>query len=340
MVVRGSGDGSVGHRIRLLVFAALLAPERSVSNIELVLFDSICLFMELRHLRYFSVLAEELHFGRAARRLAISQPPLSVAIRQLEASVGARLFERNSKEVRLTPAGDALRASARRLLRQAEEAALEARDVAAGSAGRLRIGFVGAMLYRGLPQALRAFQARHPAVRITLAELNSGLQISELLHDRLDLGFVHTSRMPPELQHRLLLAEPFVCCLPSGHALARKRVLAPADLRDQPFVLFSREVSPDYHERILSICAEAGFQPEVRHEVRHWLAVVSLVSQGLGVALVPQAMRHSALRGAVFRPLDRAVAQSEAYGVWRSGPVNLLAERLLEGVASAVPDQA
>ena len=292
--------------------------------------------MELRHLRYFSVLAEELHFGRAARRLSISQPPLSVAIRQLEESVGARLFERNSKEVRLTHAGEALRISARRLLQQAQEAATEARDVATGSAGRLRIGFVGAMLYRGLPQALRTFQARHPAVRITLNELNSGVQIAELMHDRLDLGFVHTRRMPSELQHRLLLSEPFVCCLPSGHALARKRVLAPADLRDQPFVLFSREASPDYHERILSICADAGFHPEVRHEVRHWLAVVSLVSQGMGVALVPQAMRHSALRGAVFRPLDRAVVQSEAYGVWRAGLPNVLVERLLQGVAESL----
>ncbi len=296
--------------------------------------------MELRHLRYFSVLAEELHFGRAARRLSISQPPLSVAIRQLEESVGARLFERNSKEVRLTPAGDALRVSARRVLLQAEEAAIEARDVALGSAGRLRIGFVGAMLYRGLPQALRAFQAKHPAVRITLSELNSGVQITELLNDRLDLGFAHTRRVPLELQHRLLLSEPFVACLPVGHALARKRVLAPADLRHQPFVLFSRESSPDYHERILSICADAGFLPEVRHEVRHWLAVVSLVSQGLGVALVPQAMRHSALRGAVFRPLDRPVAQSEAYGIWRSGPSNVLVERLLQGVADSLSASA
>ncbi|SFQ17120.1 LysR family transcriptional regulator [Variovorax sp. 770b2] len=296
--------------------------------------------MELRHLRYFSVLAEELHFGRAARRLSISQPPLSVAIRQLEDSVGARLFERNSKEVRLTHAGEALRISARRLLQQAQEAATQARDVATGSAGRLRIGFVGAMLYRGLPPALRAFQAKHPAVRITLNELNSGVQIAELLHDRLDLGFVHTSRMPTELHHRLLLSEPFVCCLPARHPLARKKVVAPADLRDQPFVLFSREASPDYHERILSICADAGFLPEVRHEVRHWLAVVSLVSQGMGVALVPQAMRHSALRGAVFRPLDRAVAQSEAYGVWRTGPPNVLVERLLQGVANAQPATA
>ncbi len=289
--------------------------------------------MELRHLRYFSVLADELHFGRAAQRLAISQPPLSVAIRQLEEAVGTRLFDRNSKTVRLTPAGQALRASARRLLRQAEEAALEARDVAAGSAGLLRIGFVGAMLYRGLPQALRAFQAQHPAVRISLAELNSGEQITELLHDRLDLGFMHTARMPRDLSCRLLLTEPFVACLPSGHALARKRVLAPTDLREQPFVLFARASSPDYHERILSICAQAGFLPEVRHEVRHWLAGVSLVAQGLGVALVPQAMQRSALKGAVFRPLEGVTAQSEAYGVWRPGPQNVLVEGLLAEVA-------
>lgn len=288
--------------------------------------------MELRHLRYFVVLAEELHFGRAARRLAISQPPLSVAIRQLEESVGARLFERNSKEVRLTPAGDALQVSARRLLRQAEEAALEARDVSQGSAGRLRIGFVGAMLYRGLPQALRKFQAQHPAVRITLAELNSGEQIAELLHDRLDVGFVHTSRMPAELRHALLVSEPFVACVPVGHRLARRRSVPIAGLRDEPFVLFSRSASPDYHERILAICADAGFRPEVRHEVRHWLSVVSLVSQGMGVALVPSALRHAALRGAVFRPLEEEVAHSDAYCVWRDGPENAVVQGFLRAI--------
>ena len=293
--------------------------------------------MELRHLRYFVVLADELHFGRAARRLSISQPPLSVAIRQLEESVGARLFDRNSKEVRLTPAGQALQASARRLLRQAEEAALEAHYVAQGSAGRLRIGFVGAMLYRGLPQALAKFQARHPAVRVTLAELNSGEQIAELLHDRLDFGFVHTSRMPAELRHELLLSEPFVACLPVGHRLTRRRTVAVASLRDDPFVLFSRSASPDYHERILAICADAGFRPEVRHEVRHWLSVVSLVSQGMGVALVPSALRRAALRGAVFRPLEEAVAGSDAYCDWREGPENAVVQGFLRAVRAGVP---
>ena len=117
-------------------------------------------------------------------------------------------------------------------------------------------------------------------------------------------------------------------------------MLAPTDLREQPFVLFARASSPDYHERILSICAQAGFLPEVRHEVRHWLAVVSLVAQGLGVALVPQAMQRSALRGAVFRPLEGVTAQSEAYGVWQPGPQNVLVEGLLAEVARGLDNVA
>lgn len=291
--------------------------------------------MELRHLRYFVVLAEELHFGRAARRLSISQPPLSVAIQQLEASVGAQLFERNSKAVRLTAAGQALQASAHTLLRDAEDALTEARQVAMGSAGRLRIGFVGAMLYRGLPQALKRFQAEHPAVRVTLTELNSGEQMAELLHDRMDVGFAHTRRVPAELQCRLLMSEAFVACLPAGHRLARKRRIEVADLRDESFVLFSRSASPDYHARILSICGDAGFWPEVRQEVRHWLAVVSLVSQDMGVALVPDAMRHCALPGAVFIALGGTRTVSEAYAVWPTASLNPLVPRLLSTFAGA-----
>jgi len=285
--------------------------------------------MELRHLRYFSVLAEELHFGRAAQRLAISQPPLSVAIRQLEEDVGARLFERNSKQVRLTPAGAALHASARRLLLQAEDMAAEARDVAAGAAGRLRVGFVGAMIHRGLPQALKEFEAAFPKVRVTLSELNSADQLLELVHDRLDLGFVHVQPVHEELEGELLVAEPFVCCMPDKHPLARKRSVSVANLKGEPLILFSRSASPDYHERVLSICASNGFRPDIQREARHWLAIVSLVSQGLGVALVPMAMQGAALPGATFRPLTDVHVLSEAYAVWRRGSDNLLAQSLL-----------
>lgn len=291
--------------------------------------------MEFRHLRYFLVLAEELHFSRAAQRLAMSQPPLSLNIQQLEASVGARLFERNSKGVRLTPAGEALVPRARALLEQAREAARHARDVERGLEGRLQLGFVGAMLYRGLPQLLQRFQASHPRLRVVLRELNSQDQLIELAHGQLDVGFVHNTRLPGDFSQLLFAREPFVCCLPSGHALARKRRIDLATLQDEPFVLFARSVSPDYHERVLSVCAAAGFYPEVRHEVRHWLSVVSLVSQGLGVALVPASLKRAQLDGAVCVPLMDASAESHAYCIWRETQANAARSAFVAAVREA-----
>ncbi|WP_137895851.1 LysR family transcriptional regulator [Ramlibacter sp. 2FC] len=274
--------------------------------------------MEFRHLRYFLVLAEELHFGRAAQRLSISQPPLSLNIQQLEASIGARLFTRNSKQVQLTDAGRAFVPQARALLEQAQQAARHARDVAEGLAGSLQVGFVGTMLYRGLPQMLQRFQAEHPRLRLTLRELSSSDQLIELAHERLDLGFVHTTRVPPGLSQLLVARQPFVACLPAGHALARQRKLSLQRLQGEPFAMVSRAVSADYHERILAICTEAGFTPEIRYELRHWLSVVSLVSQGLGVALVPQALQQSALPGTAFVPLDSATIPYDTYCLWKS----------------------
>ena len=189
--------------------------------------------MEFRHLRYFLVLAEELHFGRAAQRLSISQPPLSTNIQQLEASVGARLFTRNSKAVQLTEAGRAFVPQARALLEQAQQAARHARDVADGLAGSLQVGFVGTMLYRGLPVLLKRFQAQHPKLRLTLKELSSSEQLIELTNERLDLGFVHTTRVPPGLAQVLVASQPFVACLPADHALAGKRKLPLSALYNQ-----------------------------------------------------------------------------------------------------------
>jgi len=274
--------------------------------------------MEFRHLRYFLVLAEELHFGRAARRLSISQPPLSLNIQQLEASIGAKLFTRSSKQVSLTAAGQAFVPAARALLDQAAQAAGHARDVGQGMAGSLAIGFSGTMLYSGLPAILERFQAEHPLLRLTLKELSSSEQLVELAHDRLDLGFVHTTRVPPELSQILVSSQALICCLPAGHALARKRSLSLSALQGQPFAVVSRAVSPDYHERILAICTEAGFYPEMRYELRHWLSVVSLVSQGMGVALVPAALRQSAMAGAAFVPLDAATTPYDTHCLWKT----------------------
>ena len=293
--------------------------------------------MEFRHLRYFLVLAEELHFGRAAQRLHISQPPLSLNIRQLEESIGARLFHRNSKEVRLTAAGQSLVPAARALLEQAEEAGRHAREVDRGFEGRLRIGLVSSMLYRGLPALLRGFQERHPRLRVAVRELNSQDQVMELVHGQLDVGFVHTMRAPAPLSRLLFSSEPFLCCLPAAHPLARARRLTLRRLQDEPFVMFSRASSPDYYERVLAICSEAGFYPEVRHEVYHWLSVVSLVAQGLGVAVVPAALKHSGIPGAAFVAIEPATPRSEAFCAWRTADDNPGLHAFLAAVRATAP---
>ena len=259
--------------------------------------------MELRHLRYFLTLADELHFGRAAQRLAISQPPLSVAIQQLEAEVGAPLFLRNSRGVQLTAAGQALVPAAQAAIDGAAQALHAARDAASGQVGRLSIGFAGTMLYRGLPQMLRRFQAEHARLQLTLRELSSSEQLVELQHARLDAGFAHVSHAPAGLAAQLVSSQPFVACVPAAHALARKRTLPLDALAPEPLALVSRSVSPDYHARIVAACQAAGFTPQPLHEMQHWLSVVSLVSQGLAVALVPAALQQAQLAGAAFVPV-------------------------------------
>lgn len=295
--------------------------------------------MEFRHLRYFLVLAEELHFGRAARRLSMSQPPLSLNIQQLEAAVGARLFTRNSKQVTLTAAGLAFVPAARALLEQAAQAASHARDVGQGMAGSLSIGFTGTMLYSGLPAIMEDFQARHPLLRLMLKELSSSEQLIELAHDRLDIGFVHTTRVPPELSQILVASQAFVVCLPAAHPLAHSAQLPLKALQGEPFAVVSRAVSPDYHERILAICTEAGFYPQIRYELRHWLSVVSLVSQGMGVALVPAALSQSAMAGAAFVPLDAATTPYDTHCLWKTSRDNTALATFLQAVRSAIDAQ-
>lgn len=275
--------------------------------------------MELRHLRYFVVLADTLHFGRAAQCLHMSQPPLSVAIQQLEASVGTLLLTRSSKSVRLTAAGEALLPLAQRLLAQAQEAKRLAHAVGEGLAGRLRVGFVGGMLFRGLAPALHRLRQTHPQLDASLIEMNTQDQLQALLRDELDLALVHSPAHDPRMQSRSVLSEPFVLCLPEGHALALESEVALGALADEALVLFSASASPEYHAQILSVFAQAGLRPVIRHEVRHWLSVVSMVAQGLGVALVPQSLSQSGLAGVVYRAVLGAGLPSQVHAVWLTG---------------------
>ncbi|WP_407713797.1 LysR family transcriptional regulator [Comamonas testosteroni] len=291
--------------------------------------------MELRLLHYFVTLAEELHFSRAAQRLSISQPPLSVAIKQLEQELQAQLFERSSKGVRLTAAGEHLLGKARQLLALSQQAAQETRDVAQGTRGHLRLGFVGSSLYRGLPQALEQFQHSHPQVRVDMLEANSAEQILGLQQMRLDMALVHSMQPPEGIDSQLLVEEPFVVCLPEQHPLHARAAINLAELRNDRLILFSSLVSPTYHQRIYEMCLTHGFAPEVRHEVRHWLSVISLVSLGQGVALVPEALARVGMPRLVFRALKGTHPSSEMLAMWRRAPANPLVARLLACLRAA-----
>ena len=285
--------------------------------------------IETRLLRYFVALAEELHFGRAAMRLSISQPPLSVAIKQLEDQVQAQLFERNSKEVRLTAAGEHLLPRARQILTLTSQAAQETTDVARGVRGHLRVGFVGSSLYRGVPQALEAFQKLHPQVRVDMLELNSAEQLQELQQARLDLGLVHSVQPPEDIASLKLMDEAFMACLPDQHPLAQQEVINLAELKNERLILFLSQVSPVYHQRIYQMCQTHGFAPEIRHEVRHWLSVLSLVSLGQGVAIAPASLQRVGMPRVAFRPLTGEQPVSELLAVWRRTPENPLVQSLL-----------
>ncbi len=288
--------------------------------------------LEPRLLRYFIAVAEERHFRRAAARLHLSQPPLSYAIKQLEDGLGVVLLQRTSRSVTLTDAGRVFYREALALLRQADDVRTLVQRVDAGLRGRLRIGFVGSMQYRGLPDLVRDLRASLPDVEHVLLEMNSHAQIEAVRRGELDIGLIHANPVPDGLVCRDIVTEAFVLCLPQSHRLARRRRVDLAQLAGEEFVLFARAASPSYYETVLSLCVAAGFVPPIRHEVRHWLGVAALVAQGLGVAIVPACLARSGLQGAcfiAFAHTARSVSQVVAPGV-QATPLQQRALALVE----------
>lgn len=259
--------------------------------------------MELRTLRYFVTVAEELHFGRAAQRLALTQPPLSLAIRALEDELGVRLFARNRRRVALTHAGSAFLGEARDILARAGEAVRLARAAERGEVGRLAIGFMSASVYTLLPPVLREFAASHPRVRLELRELTLPQQMAALRRGDIHVGIVRPPVIDAELESEVMLQEPLCVALPARHRLAALRRVRAAKLGDQPFVMFRREPGLVLHDLVLGFCLQQGFTPRVAQEAAQTHAVIGLVSAGIGVALVPASAREIRLRGVEIRPL-------------------------------------
>jgi DNA-binding transcriptional LysR family regulator len=278
--------------------------------------------MELRHLRSFVAVAEELHFGRAAARVHIVQPALSRQIRALEEEMGLRLFERDRRRVALTAGGAAFLEEARSVLRGVDRAVDTARRAARGEYGTLRIGYVPAVVYTGLPEIVRAFRKRLPGVDVRFRDMSPALQVEALLAERIDVGFVRGSVHEPALAATTVLEEPLVAALPSGHRLAGHASLELAMLAREPFVLQARSRGPESHDQILAICRSAGFSPRVVQEGSN-IDVLSLVASGAGVAIVPMSLRVIRRAGIAFRPLrERPVTQlNMVWGKYAESPV-------------------
>lgn len=273
--------------------------------------------IELRHLRFFVALAEELNFGRAAARCHVTQPPFSVAIRQLERYLSVALVLRSSRQVTLTPAGEALYSRAQRLLTQANDAYTLALSVSEGKRGKLRVGFHASMVYQGLSRMVAAMEREEPLVEVQLLEMPTQEQVHALLSGDLDVGFGHSTVVPETLASVPILNEPFVVCVSPSHFVLSEPRFRLDMLKDEGFICFWREASPAYFDRVVSLCVEAGFTPKVRHQVRQWTTVVAMVSQGMGVAIVPRSLMHSGLKAA-FIPLSGG-AVSPLQCMWLNG---------------------
>ncbi len=271
--------------------------------------------MELRHLRYFLAVSEERHFGRAAQRLRIAQPPLSRQIQALETELGFSLFDRSRRRVELTPAGATLDAHARRVFDVLDTGLNEARRTAAGQVGRITVGYVSSVALSGLPELLLAFRARSPGVEVVLRELSPHEQVEGLRARRIDVGFLRGPVEEDDLASRRVRREPIVAALPAGHRHDGRSRLDLALLAQEPFVSFPRQRCPVFYDALIRLCHDAGFTPRIVQEAPH-LDIVSLVAAGFGVALVPGSLRNAARPGVVFRSIVGA-PQTELRVAWR-----------------------
>jgi DNA-binding transcriptional LysR family regulator len=280
--------------------------------------------MELRHLRYFLAVAEELHFHRAATRLHISQPPLSQQIRALERELGVTLLERNRRRVTLTAAGEGFRDDVRTILAAVERASERARHVARGSLGTLSIGFVGsAMFSPTLPDILREFRAGHPDVELVLRELPTTAQLRALVGGELDVGVIRgpvaDSEGDPQVELLTIQREHLVAALPADHRLAARRRLRAENLRGETFVILARREAPGLYASLVSAMGEAGGVPEDVLEVAEMQTIISLVAGGFGVSLVPASVGQVPRSGVAFRPIAGPTPTIELSVAWRAG---------------------
>jgi DNA-binding transcriptional LysR family regulator len=288
--------------------------------------------MEVRHLRYFVAVAEELSFTRAAAVLHVAQSAVSAQVRLLEDSVGVTLLERNSRRVELTGAGRSFLRGAKKILLDLEDIAGQARRIGRAETGRLAIGFIGAQSHEWMPIVLRRFRQKYPDVEVTLTEMVPSAQLEALSTHRLDLGVVGgiDGKPPPGLQVECIAEEEPLVGVPSDHALANHPFVRLQQLKGEAFILTSRENAPSYRSWLARLCQRAGFSPRVVQEVDRARTAVQYVAAGFGISIFGEHICRQPAPGVKFIPL-RPGGQKIRYGVaWRKEPAEPLVLRFVE----------
>ncbi|MFC7395503.1 LysR family transcriptional regulator [Scopulibacillus cellulosilyticus] len=272
--------------------------------------------MELRHLRYFIAVAEELHFGKAAERLKIAQPPLSHQIKQLETELGVPLLYRTKRKVELTEAGKVFLKRCYQILSDVNKACEEAQSIYRGEIGQLTIGFGGAV-YDLLPPILDIYQNKYPNLKIIFQQLTTSDQVKALTEGKIDVGLLVSPIDSPHLKFEVIREEPFIAALPKTHRLAKlKQPIDVSELANEPFIMTPRSVGPSYYDAIISLCFQAGFSPKTSQEVQELQTILALVASGMGAALLPSSFQFLKNDDVVYLPLKKSKATCKIAAAW------------------------
>ncbi|HFZ8993560.1 TPA: LysR family transcriptional regulator [Citrobacter freundii] len=284
--------------------------------------------IELRHLRYFIAVAEELHFGRAAARLNISQPPLSQQIQTLEQQIGARLLARTNRSVALTAAGKQFLVDSRHILAQVKDAATRAERLHLGEAGEIRLGFTSSSPFiKAVSDTLSLFRQHYPDLHIQTREMNTHQQIAPLNEGALDVGLMRNTSLPDTLAWEMILQEPLVAMVPRAHPLAKKRVVTLRELANEPFVFFDPHVGTGLYDDILGLMRRYNLSPTITQEVGEAMTIIGLVAAGLGVSILPASFKRVQMAEISWIPLAEEDAVSEMWLVWPTHHEQSLAAR-------------
>lgn len=286
--------------------------------------------LELRHLKYFKAIAEELHFGKAAEKLFITQPALSRQIKQLEEILETKLFKRDKRNVEITHAGNYLLDETQYIFNHLDFIKKNIKHIDAGDVGELRIGFVGSAMNSVIPELISSIQKKTPGIHTELTELPNQVQIDRIRKDELDIGFIRSMRLPDGLKKKSVFEETFSLVLPSNHDLNQKNFKSVKQLQDESFILFSSQYSHGYFEKIMSIFEDQGFTPKVAHQSVHANTIFRLVEQNLGIGIVPTSLSKGFALD--FKRIELTTIQQRTTlsAIWKKDHRNQLLDSFLE----------